>query len=74
MISVTQSNILLISGFINSSINYINTNLILLSQLSSVIPLFTENDLVDNNKKEDDDDEDNDPIVPAKEVNKIKLL
>lgn len=73
MIRVTLANFLLISGFINSSINYIDTNLILLSQLSSIIPLITENDKVENNKEEEDDEKD-DPIVSPKEVKKIKLL
>ncbi len=58
MIRVTLANFLLISGFINSSINYINTNLILLSQLSSIIPLITENDRMDNEEDDDDDDDD----------------
>ena len=69
MIRLTLANFLLISGFINSSINYLNTNLIWLSQLSPIIPLITESDRVDNKE----DDEDDDPIAPPKEVNQIKL-
>lgn len=45
----------------------------MLSQLSSIIPLITENDKVENNKEEEDDEKD-DPIVSPKEVKKIKLL
>ena len=50
MIKLTLANSLFISGFMNSSINYINTNWILLSQLSPIIPLITERYQVDNNK------------------------
>ena len=71
MIKLTLANSLFISDFMNSSINYINTYGILLSQLSPIIPLISERYQVDNNKE--DDDEDDDPIAQAKEVNSINL-